>query len=196
MIFPTSGVNSSAFRDPTTAWVAGDGHWNVLVGSRRAHRGVAILYRSRDFVKWVKSRHPLHSSAGTGMWECPDFFPVEVGKKNGLDTSDFGGSVKYKHVLKVSLDETRYEYYTVGQYYPEKSRYIPDNTSADDRTGLRYDYGNFYASKSFFDPAKKRRVLWGWSNESDSRASDVAKGWAGVQVSKVLNHFFLPGIKV
>ena len=61
--------------------------------------------------------------------------------------------------------------------------------SADDRTGLRYDYGNFYASKIFFDPAKKRRVLWGWSNES-GWASDVAKGWAGVQVSKVLNHFF------
>jgi len=38
-----------------------------------------------------------------------------------------------------------------------------------------------YASKSFYDAGKKRRVLWSWANESDSEADDNAKGWAGVQ---------------
>ncbi|KAL6519335.1 Invertase [Orobanche gracilis] len=52
----------------------------------------------------------------------------------------------------------------------------------DGWNGLRYDYGNFYASKSFFDPNKKRRILWGWANESDSTADDVEKGWAGIQL--------------
>eukprot|EP00253_Pinus_taeda_P006981 PITA_06981 len=60
-------------------------------------------------------------------------------------------------------------------------RYVPDNTSSDDENGLRYDYGKFYASKTFFDQNKQRRILWGWINESDSVSDDISKGWAGVQ---------------
>ena len=129
---------------------------------------------------WIKSKHPLHSAQNTGMWECPDFFPVSLYSERGLDTSVTGKNVR--HVLKVSLDRTRYEYYTIGRYYPEIDRYIPGNTSADGWSGLRYDYGNFYASKTFFDAEKKRRILWGWANESDTADNDTAKGWAGIQV--------------
>ncbi|MQM00137.1 hypothetical protein Taro_032849 [Colocasia esculenta] len=177
VINPGAGLNASAFRDPTTAWLGEDGWWRVTVGSKRYRRGMAVLYKSKDFVKWVKAKHPLHSAAGTGMWECPDFFPVSLRGKNGLDTSEAGAGMK--HVLKVSLDLTRYEYYTVGRYHYKVDRYVPDGTSPDDGTGLRYDYGNFYASKTFFDPAKGRRILWGWSNESDSVTGQ--KGWAGIQ---------------
>uniref|UniRef100_A0A7N2M6F1 Uncharacterized protein n=1 Tax=Quercus lobata TaxID=97700 RepID=A0A7N2M6F1_QUELO len=172
-------VNGSAFRDPTTAWFGKDGHWRILVGSRRKNRGIAHLYKSKDFVNWVKAKHPLHSKAKTGMWECPDFYPVSLSGKNGLDTSLVGPNLK--HVFKVSLDVTRYDYYTVGKYHTQIDRYVPDNTSVDGWDGLRYDYGNFYASKSFFDAGKKRRILWGWANESDSTKNDVEKGWAGIQ---------------
>ncbi|KAL6988448.1 Invertase [Sarracenia purpurea var. burkii] len=178
LVFPV-GVNKTAFRDPTTAWWGQDGHWRLVVGSRRKHRGMAYLYRSKDFMKWTKAQHPLHSSAKTGMWECPDFYPVSMDSKNGLDTSVENGNIK--HVLKVSLDETRYEYYTLGTYFRNKDKYIPDNTSVDGWAGLRYDYGNFYASKTFFDPSQNRRILWGWSNESDTAQEDVKKGWAGIQ---------------
>ncbi|KAK9291108.1 hypothetical protein L1049_009295 [Liquidambar formosana] len=178
LVFPGHGVNASAFRDPTTAWWA-DGHWRIIVGSRRKHRGIAYLYRSKDFMKWTQAQHPLHSAANTGMWECPDFYPVSIRGKNGLETSVNGEHVK--HVLKVSLDVTRYEYYTVGTYWPEIDRYIPENTSADGWSGMRYDYGNFYASKTFFDATTNRRILWGWANESDAVDHDIAKGWAGIQ---------------
>lgn len=180
LVVPAEGMNVSAFRDPTTAWWGNDGHFRIIIGSRRKHRGMAFLYRSRDFVHWIKAKHPLHSSASTGMWECPDFYPVSLSGKTGLDTSMLGENVK--HVLKVSLDLTRYEYYTIGTYHPQIDRYVPDNTSADGWSGLRYDYGNFYASKSFFDAGKNRRILWGWANESDTAHDDVRKGWAGVQV--------------
>ncbi|KAB1705501.1 hypothetical protein FNE63_30760, partial [Klebsiella pneumoniae] len=85
--------------------------------------------------------------------------------------------------LKVSLDVTRFENYTVGTYDTKKDRYIPDNTSIDGWKGLRLDYGNFYASKSFYDPSKKRRITWGWANESDTVDDDVKKGWAGIMAS-------------
>ncbi|XVF07637.1 hypothetical protein REPUB_Repub06bG0156600 [Reevesia pubescens] len=178
IVDPDESVNASAFRDPTTAWWL-NGHWRMLVGSKRNHRGIAYLYRSRDFIHWTKAKHPLHSAPFTGMWECPDFYPVLLSGKQGLDTSFLGKHVK--HVLKVSLDLTRYDYYTVGTYLTDKDRYVPDNTSVDGWDGLRYDYGNFYASKTFFDPAKKRRILWGWVNESDTVEDDVKKGWAGIQ---------------
>ncbi|KAM3757960.1 hypothetical protein ACB098_01G006500 [Castanea mollissima] len=46
---------------------------------------------------------------------------------------------------------------------------------------LRYDYGKFYASKTFYDSAKKRRILWGWVAESDTALDAIIKGWAGIQ---------------
>ncbi|KAF1898239.1 hypothetical protein Lal_00033005 [Lupinus albus] len=174
-------VNGSAFRDPTTAWWSNDRHWRMLVGSKRKHRGIAYLYKSKDFIKWTKAKHPIHSKSSTGMWECPDFFPVSLESKEGLDMNNVHGN-NVKHVLKNSLDMTRFEYYTLGTYFPKKDKYVPDNTSQDGWGGLRYDYGNFYASKSFFDPSKNRRILWGWANESDSKEDDVNKGWAGIQV--------------
>ncbi|XP_028080275.1 beta-fructofuranosidase, insoluble isoenzyme 1-like [Camellia sinensis] len=179
LVFPGIGINKTEFRDPTTAWWDKDGHWRILVGSKRKGRGMVYLFRSRDFLKWIKAQHPLHSKAKTGMWECPDFYPVSMDSAFGLETSAIEGNIK--HVLKVSLDETRFEYYTIGTYFLEKDRYVPDNTSIDGWNGLRYDYGNFYASKTFFDASKNRRILLGWSNESDTPTEDVKKGWAGIQ---------------
>ncbi|OVA08166.1 Glycoside hydrolase [Macleaya cordata] len=181
LMAPTAinGINASSFRDPTTAWKGPDGRWRVLVGSKRRSRGLAILYRSKDFVHWIKSKHPIHSARKTGMWECPDFFPVSLNSKNGVNTSVISSRVKY--VLKLSLDDTKHDYYTVGKYFPDKDKYIPDMGSVDNDSGLRYDYGKFYASKTFFDSVKNRRTLWGWINESDSVIDDIKKGWAGIQ---------------
>ncbi|KAM4110924.1 hypothetical protein ACJW30_05G029000 [Castanea mollissima] len=172
-------INASSFRDPTTAWLGPDGTWRVLIGSKTDRRGLAILYRSKDFITWIKSQQPLHSAKDTGMWECPDFFPVLINSKLGVDTSTLGPDVK--HVLKVSLDDTKYEYYTIGTYNPDKDIYVPDHGSVESDLGLRYDYGKFYASKTFFDSLKNRRILWGWLNESSIPADDIKKGWAGVQ---------------
>ncbi|KAK8553982.1 hypothetical protein V6N13_072903 [Hibiscus sabdariffa] len=177
MVVPDHEINGSSFRDPTTAWQA-NGYWHILVGSRKNDIGVAYLFKSKDQKTWVKAPHPLHQVPGTGNWECPDFYPVSV--KTGLDTSVQGKDVK--HVLKVSLDATRYDYYTIGTYFPDQDKYVPDQGLADGWDGLRFDYGNFYASKSFFDPVKHRRILWGWSNESDTKLDDVKKGWAGIQL--------------
>lgn len=178
LIVADASVNKTAFRDPTTAWLGKDGRWRITIGGRNQETGVSFLYRSKDFMHWVRAENPLHSKEGTGNWECPDFFPISV--KGGLDTSVTGPNVKY--VMKVSLDVTRYDYYTLGTYLAEEDRYVPDKDMVDGWNGMRYDYGNFYASKSFFDPSKNRRILWGWANESDATDNDVKKGWAGIQL--------------
>ncbi|KDP40759.1 hypothetical protein JCGZ_24758 [Jatropha curcas] len=171
-------INATSFRDPTTAWLGADGRWKVIIGSKIHRRGLAILYTSKDFINWVKAKHPLHSAEGTGMWECPDFFPVLANGKNGVDLKIQKG---VKYVLKFSLDDTKHDHYTIGDYDHVKDIYTPNRGSTDGDSGLRYDYGKFYASKTFFDSAKNRRILWGWSNESSSVSDDIKKGWAGIQ---------------
>jgi len=154
--------------------------------------GTALLYKSRDFQAWNFTRS-LHSVPGTGMWECPDFFPVPVsGALQGAEfqTSTHGPSVK--HVLKVSANEKLHDYYSVGTYVTENDTFLPESVNLDAGIGLRYDYGKFYASKSFFDQVLGRRVLFGWVNESDSREANLQKGWASVMVSVklLLNSLF------
>ncbi|KAK4349409.1 hypothetical protein RND71_032164 [Anisodus tanguticus] len=159
-------INFTLFSDPTTAWLGPDGKWRVIVGNEREQNTVlALLYTSADFVHWTEAEHPLHSSNETGMWECPDFFLVS----------------KDKHVLKAIVFRSLVEYYTVGTYDGYTDIYVPDAGSVDNESGLRLDYGKYYASKSFYDSDKKRRVLLSWINESTSANIDIMKGWSGLQ---------------
>jgi beta-fructofuranosidase len=156
-----------------------DGKWSVIIGSWNNNQGMAILYRSEDFFNWTKYQDPLYSTERTGMWECPDFYPVSVNSTDGVDTSVLNAGVK--HVMKASFNS--HDYYMIGTYVPEIEKYIPDNDFTGTGMDLRYDHGKFYASKTFFDSVKNRRILWGWVNESDSIEDDMDKGWSGLQVS-------------
>ncbi|KAI5078854.1 hypothetical protein GOP47_0006525 [Adiantum capillus-veneris] len=178
LVAPTD-INSTKFRDPTEAWMGLDGKWRMLVGAKRKHRGLALLYKSSDFVHWEQAKHPLHSVPKTGMWECPDFYPILGAGKNGLDTSANGHGVM--HVLKVSLDDTKHDYYAVGTYASDTDSFLPANSALDAGIGLQYDYGKFYASKTFYDSSKGRRILIGWVNESSSVENDIEKGWSSLQ---------------
>ncbi|KAM3336354.1 hypothetical protein ACQJBY_030380 [Aegilops geniculata] len=171
------GLNSGQFRDPTTGWIGPDGLWRIAVGAEFNGDSAALLYKSKDFLNWTRVDHPLYSSNSSSMWECPDFFAVVPGNSGGLDLSAAipNGA---KHVLKMSLDSC--DKYMIGVYDLKSDTFIPDTVLDDRRLWSRIDYGNFYASKSFFDSKKGRRIIWGWTNETDSSSDDVAKGWAGI----------------
>ncbi|XP_072986984.1 beta-fructofuranosidase, insoluble isoenzyme 7-like [Typha latifolia] len=180
IILPDEDLIVTKFRDPTTAWLGHDGHWRITIAALVAEMATALLYRSKDFVHWVRAESPLYFSQISGMWECPDFFPVSLKGKEGLDTSVNADNTK--HVLKVSLMRTSQDYYILGRYDEGRDTFVPEDSSVIDdyRVLSRMDYGNFYASKSFFDKQKNRRVVWAWSNESDSTSDAVKKGWAGI----------------
>ncbi|KAK6795984.1 hypothetical protein RDI58_009439 [Solanum bulbocastanum] len=123
-------IDGQNFRDPTTAWLNPDGNWRMVVGNQQNGNGIGLLYRSKNFIDWIQAEYPLHFMNNSGMWECPDFFPVSTISQNGF----------------------------------------------------RYDYGKFYASKSFFDSATSRRILFGWVNESVNNLEiNSIRGWAGLQ---------------
>nr|XP_043627331.1 beta-fructofuranosidase, insoluble isoenzyme CWINV1-like [Erigeron canadensis] len=179
ILTPPEGVKDDCFRDPSTAWLGPDNIWRIVVGGDRDNNGMALLYQSKDFVTWTRYTQPLAAADGTGTWECPDFFPVPLNSTNGLDTSANG--VSMVHVMKAGFQG--HDWYTIGTYSPERENFLPQNglKLSGSTLDLRYDYGNFYASKSFYDDAKNRRVVWAWIPESDSEEDDIEKGWAGLQ---------------
>lgn len=114
------------------------------------------------------------------MLECPDFFPVSKLSRKGVETSATGEGVK--HILKISLDNAKFDYYLIGTYFTKKDKFVVDDSQLHEWTAPRFDYGKYYASKTFFDSNKNRRILWGWANETDPAEVDERKGWAGIQV--------------
>ncbi|KAI7744861.1 hypothetical protein M8C21_017458 [Ambrosia artemisiifolia] len=179
ILTPVNDINLTQFRDPSTAWMGPDGKWRIVIGSEIIKgQATALLYYSTDGFNWTRSDKPLHFSSKTNMWECPDFYPVSTIGKDGIDTSFQGNNTM--HVLKVSFNS--HEYYVIGTYDPKIDQFlVVNNDFSVSTTQFRYDYGRFYASKSFYDSAKKRRVLWGWVNEGDLDLDDVKRGWSGLQ---------------
>ncbi|KAJ8437806.1 hypothetical protein Cgig2_013725 [Carnegiea gigantea] len=181
VLVPPRGIGSKDFRDPTTAWRTSEGKWRITIGSKINKTGISLVYDTTDFINFELKEGILHGVQGTGMWECVDFYPVSVSEPNGLDTS-IEASPSVKHVLKASMDDDRHDYYALGTYDDQNGTWVPDDATIDVGIGLKYDYGGkWYASKTFYDQEKKRRILWGWMPESDSEAADIKKGWASIQ---------------
>ncbi|CAI9093710.1 OLC1v1023122C1 [Oldenlandia corymbosa var. corymbosa] len=181
LMVPVDGMGARLFRDPTTAWKGRDGKWRVTIGGEMDLHGTSFLYHSDDFETWTKSCKPLNFSTTSNMWECPDFFPVSVSGADGLDTCVIDGNIK--HVFKASINQhsCMRDCYVIGTYDPETDEYVADFDFIDKNVDLRYDYGVFYASKSFYDSEKRRRVLWAWVLEGETSSDHIKKGWCGVQ---------------
>lgn len=179
VIAPPPGVSRDSFRDPSTAWLSPDGiRWRITVGSEINKTGLSFVYETNDFVNYMLSNGFLHKVPRTGMWECIDFYPVSLTNANGLDTSANGPGIK--HVMKVGAQDS--DYYAVGTYDPISNKWRPDDLKLDLGIGLRYDYGKYYASKTFYDGGKKRRILVAWVQESGGQALDILRGWSGIEV--------------
>ncbi|TKY49856.1 Beta-fructofuranosidase, soluble isoenzyme I [Spatholobus suberectus] len=179
ILVPPPDIAPKDFRDPTTAWIGPDGKWRVTIGSKKGKTGLSLVYTTMDFINFEPNHHYLHAVPGTGMWECVDFYPVSINESKGLDTSVNGPHVK--HVLKASMDDTRVDHYALGTYFVENDTWVPDNSHEDVGIGWLLDYGRYYASKTFYDQVKERRILWGWINETDIESDDLRKGWASLQ---------------
>lgn len=178
VLTPPKGIGAKDFRDPTTAWLGPNGIWRLIIGAKQGKTGISLVYKTKDF-KSYELEGNLHGVPGTGMWECVDFYPVSTTAQNGLETSAYGPGIK--HLLKASLDDNKQDHYALGTYDMATQTWTPDNPEMDVGIGLRLDYGKYYASKTFYDQNKQRRILWGWVGETDTEADDLLKGWASLQ---------------
>lgn len=183
---PPPGIGIHDFRDPFPVWYnETDATWHVLIGSKdENHYGIVLIYTTKDFRNFTLLPGSVHSTKyPTGMLECVDLYPVATTGpliNQGLEVSE--KLVKdIKYIMKASMDDERHDYYALGTFDFDTFTFTPDDESLDVGVGLRYDNGKFYASKTFFDKSKNRRVLWGYVGEVDSKRDDALKGWATVQ---------------
>eukprot|EP01006_Ploeotia_vitrea_P007965 TRINITY_DN18710_c0_g1_i2.p1 TRINITY_DN18710_c0_g1~~TRINITY_DN18710_c0_g1_i2.p1 ORF type:complete len:590 (-),score=67.96 TRINITY_DN18710_c0_g1_i2:66-1700(-) len=155
--------DKAGFRDPSTAWLgAGPGgrEWRMVAGCP----GGTCEFKSEDFKKWnfVGS---LHKDPAGRMWECPDFYKVPKTNSYVLKGSVGGGDHWSVGNYTESSDGTKPDYFQpTGDYY------------VFDGVRQKYDYGKFYASKTFYDSNKDRQILYGWVNYGCPNTD-----WTGIQ---------------
>ncbi|XP_037423894.1 sucrose:sucrose 1-fructosyltransferase-like [Triticum dicoccoides] len=183
VVFPPPGIGMKDYRDPTTAWFDNsDNTWRIIIGSKNDtdHSGIVFTYKTKDFVSYEMIPGYLYRGpAGTGMYECIDMFAVGGGRKASDMYNSTAEDVLY--VLKESSDDDRRDYYALGRFDAAANTWTPIDTERELGVALRYDYGRYDASKSFYDPVKQRRIVWGYVVETDSWSADAAKGWANLQ---------------
>ncbi|CCW66107.1 unnamed protein product [Phytomonas sp. Hart1] len=164
------------FRDPTELWAdpAHADEWLLAAIARvkddEGDNAHVVLFRTADptFMSGYKFSHTLYTYHLEPMLECPDFFTVD--STNG-------------YFLKFSTMEARREFIVYGNYQPNEAKdqyvYVEDT----DRTNTFIDFGPYYASKTFYDPILKQRMIWGWVPEEMEQTQNLkVQGWAGVQV--------------
>ncbi|CAK9875877.1 unnamed protein product [Sphagnum jensenii] len=178
---PAAVLDPWTFRDPTSAWQEEDGSWVFTVGSVIGDTnttGAAFLFKSKDLRHWEQLDKPLITSPETGMWECVDFYPVGFDSIPQSSTLPAHNS-SHKYVFKRSLFTSRHDVYTLGSYAAHT--FTPDNPELDNIgfESFCYDCGVSYASDSFFDPVKQRRIVLAWVNGSETTAMAIERGWAG-----------------
>lgn len=173
-VFTDPSYSTGGFRDPTTAWQGTDKIWRMATGCGDRKKGGACLFKSADFAKWdpVGWLHHPQGPENTAFWECPDFFPIP-----GTDA----------YVLKGSASG---DWWSVGKYTEvagskDADTFTPSSYDVHDGSpaalGLqKYDFGQFYASKTFYDSAKKRQILWGWVAEEGS-SPHSGEDWSSIQ---------------
>lgn len=131
-------------RDPSTAWKTSAGEWRLTTFD-------TVIYGSMDFKTWYK----IGPQPGFPGGECPSFFPMV------RDTPGAGpapaNSRTYTHIHKASHGG---DWMQVGTYVENG---IKQNGNWTGEREVKIDMGNFYASKDFYDPVKKRRINFGWA---------------------------------
>lgn len=165
---PVLTRNSPDFRDPKVFWYEGEsgGYW-VMVAVEALDYQV-VLYKSADLLDWEYLSSFGPANATTGIWECPDLFPLP------LD----GDPDNVKWVLTVNLNPGGPNKGSAGQYFVgsfDGTRFVSETTVTE---GLKdaerlndyqwLDWGrDYYAAVSFADAPDDRRLMIGWMNNWD-----------------------------
>ncbi|CCW72153.1 unnamed protein product [Phytomonas sp. Hart1] len=163
-------------RDPTEVWPdpAHPNEWLFgLVARIKDDDGDGThvaLFRTTDptLQSGFKFSHSLYKFYLEPILECPDLFTVD--STNG-------------YFLKLSTMKARREFVVYGKYQLDEAIdqyvYVEDT----DRTNTFTDYGPYFASKTFYDPILKQRLIWGYIPEEMEQGLYLKDhGWAGVQI--------------
>ena len=152
-------------RDPSGAWRTPYGEWRLLTWD-------GWEYGTMDFETFYKAGQV----SGLPTGDCPSLFPLPP-PTPGSGPAPAGAS-RPTHVFKYSwiAAERSADYALIGTYIdpPPKPRGaggLWESTPGVPVTEQLLDGGGaMYASKDFYDPVRKRRIMWGHINAPPSSA--------------------------
>jgi len=174
---PVLDIGEKDFRDPKVRWHEPTKRWVMTVAWPRQHK--VRFYASLNLKDWTHLSDFGPAGATSGIWECPDLFPLRV-----------EGSRKEQWVLIVNLNPggpaggSACQYF-IGEFdgkefaldssYPKpqpklapEGKVLTDSEGAATSPALWADYGaDFYAAVSWSDiPQRDGRRLWlGWMSD-------------------------------
>jgi fructan beta-fructosidase len=148
---PVLDLQMADFRDPKVFWHEATSRWVMTVAlptEKKVH-----FYASPDLKQWRYVGEFGPAGATSGLWECPDLFPLSVE----------GGGTQWVLIVNINpggpAGGSGSQYFT-GEF--DGGRFVADGGTKDARWA---DYGaDFYAGVSWSDVPKSdgRRVWLGW----------------------------------
>jgi fructan beta-fructosidase len=162
---PVLDLGMAEFRDPKVQWYAPGGFWLMAVVLPELHR--VAFYASSDLKSWRHLSDFGPAGATSGIWECPDLFPVE-----------WAGGTAW--VLKVDVFDGHVSGSMGGQYFVgdfDGVRFTPYPGQAPRWS----DYGaDFYAALSWNGLPEGAGPVWiAWMNNHRYAKDTPTLPWRG-----------------
>lgn len=166
---PVLDIGEADFRDPKVFWHAPSRRW-VMVVAWPVQRKVR-LYASPNLKDWTHLSDFGPAGSTTGIWECPDLFPVAVEAQPRRRPKSEGQSSKWVLIVNVGsgapaggsgcqyfvgeFDGTRF---TLDPSYPQpQPEFVPEGRVLADFEGD--DYAGWEATGEAFGTAPARGTL-------------------------------------
>ncbi len=169
---PVLDLHMQDFRDPKVFWHEPSHKWVMVAALPTEHK--VRFFGSTDLRHWAALSDFGPAGATSGVWECPDLFPLPVEGEAGKTRWVLSINVNPGGLMGGSADQ-----YFVGQF--DGTTFVNANPADE---VLWADYGkDFYASTSFSDiPASDGRRIWlGWLLNWEYAGKVPTNPWRGVQ---------------
>jgi hypothetical protein len=141
------------------------GEWRLIgnqgcssSGGDHTDAGGAPIYGSMDFKSWYKI-----GCTTLLLGDCPTFFPLPSltpGSIEGLTEADYAAMPNYVHKAGSNRDQVQVGTWVDGA--PGHEGIGTPGTWVQKGGSIPLDNGKTHASKDFWDPVKKRRIMWVW----------------------------------
>jgi fructan beta-fructosidase len=169
---PVLDLHLKDFRDPKVFWHEPSHKWVMVAALPTEHK--VRFFGSTDLKHWTTLSDFGPAGATSGVWECPDLFPLPLEGEPGQTRWMLSINLNPGGPAGGSADQ-----YFVGQF--DGTTFVNANPV---NQVLWADYGkDFYASTSFSDISATdgRRIWLGWLLNWEYAGKVPTSPWRGVQ---------------
>ncbi|KAJ5775731.1 uncharacterized protein N7511_000742 [Penicillium nucicola] len=165
------------FRDPFVFWHEETQKWIAVTALSKLHK--LLLWSSPNLKDWSPLSTFGPSNAVSGVWECPNLYPLPLFNPNDQD------SYSSKWIMVVGLNPGgppgtvgSGTQYFIGEFDGTTFTPDPSNVHPDNETANWLDWGpDFYAAASFNGLPDGERVHLAWMNNWQYGAAIPTDPW-------------------